>query len=328
MPSRRSLLAVPAVLAFLVLAGGGTLLAGPNRFTRTGGPDGGSVTLLALAPGRLWTATSTSGLFTSTDGAATWTAVVGTVDDHAGSGLGADPDWAQGQIAAIAADPSHPGTVFAATQDSLFRTADGGASWNPAGLGAFVTFLAVAADGTDVYAASGYGGLWRSTNGGATWRTVRSARPFAITSLAVDPHRADVLYAGGQEQGVLRSQDGGVHWRPLLRQSALGERAVQHLAVDPSAPRLYAGTSDGLLLSRDGGTTWNDADASGPAPGTGQVTAIALDPDTPGTVYVATRRDDYSTPTVAALWKSDDAGASWTRLLLGGIVSALVADPA
>ena len=99
-PRRRTLTAVPAVLALLLFGGGGALSAGANHFTRTGGPDGGSVTLLALAPGRLWTATANSGLFTSGDGAATWTAVAGTIDDHAGSGLGADPDWAQTPIGA------------------------------------------------------------------------------------------------------------------------------------------------------------------------------------------------------------------------------------
>src|SRR5436305_13392245 len=100
---RPSLTSAAALIggALLLLAGPPPRHAGANRFTPVGGPEGGTVIGLAATTERVWASTQNAGLFTSTDGTASWTAVIGTIASG-GSGTGPDPSWAQGRIAALA----------------------------------------------------------------------------------------------------------------------------------------------------------------------------------------------------------------------------------
>ncbi|HEY0781156.1 MAG TPA: hypothetical protein VGE98_01775, partial [Thermoanaerobaculia bacterium] len=316
-----------AASLLLGLATAAPLAAGANRFTPVGGPEGGSVLhMVAGVRGRVWAATQAAGLFRSLDWAASWQPVDGTVEGGDASGLAIDPSWAQGPILALTLDQNHPDTVFASTGDHLFRTRDSGATWTAVGLGGSIAIVAVApSDSSFVYAVGA--GLAVSRNGGDTWGTVASTRPLGFTALAVDPHDANVLYAGAQER-LWRSRDGGVHWRPLTAPATLGGRTVSRLAVDPAAPHLYAGTDDGLFVSADGGVTWTLA-ASGPNRGSGRIADLALDPLAPGTVYAAVQRSDSVRGDEGALFKSGDGGATWTWVYqLPNVPQALAPDPA
>jgi photosystem II stability/assembly factor-like uncharacterized protein len=160
---------------------------------------------------------------------------------------------------------------------------DGGPAWRP--LGPFAIphgrtagfgpgsrprvagrVAAVAVDPTDPrHLLAGGGGVWESRDGGRRWRPRTDDQPTpAIGALAFAPGDPAVAYAGtGQGEalaalgvGLLRSDDGGASWRPLVADELLGAGFFD-LLVDPADPdRLLAATSTGLLGSTDGGAGW------------------------------------------------------------------------
>jgi photosystem II stability/assembly factor-like uncharacterized protein len=109
-------------------------------------------------------------------------------------------------------------------------------------------------------------------------------------------------------QGILRSNDGGSTWHRLgLKEAIEFDGVVRALAVDPSRPeRVYAGADSGLCISDDGGAHWRLA--AGAIRGM-TVWSIAVDPNNPRILYAGT-----GAPSRAALFKSVDAGETWSRL--------------
>jgi len=223
----------------------------------------------------------------------------------------------------IAADPNHPGTVYAATYDpasttlpypasSLFRSVDGGTTWTEVGqdlpwAGHFVG-LAVGADSTLYVMSSDDWRMRRSTDGGQTWE------PTSIAfgeGLIADPSNAGVLYR--RDWGVARSTDGGTSWvesGPDLGPPLPGESgpSVSALALDPSDPAtLFCGRLEkGIYRSRDGGATWASLDL-GAEPSA--VLAIAVDPTDSAVVYAGTAED--------GLFRSSDGGDHWAPVDTG-----------
>ncbi|HET7010979.1 MAG TPA: hypothetical protein VFI11_09410, partial [Anaerolineales bacterium] len=115
---------------------------------------------------------------------------------------------------------------------------------------------------TTLYAGTRGGGVFRTTDGGRTWRAdnvgMRDAvvtvdRDWSVTALAIDPRTPATVYAAAEGHGLFKSTDGGSAWGT----SGL-ESQVTALAIAPSATNiLYAGTSrNGVYRSTDGGQTW------------------------------------------------------------------------
>lgn len=108
-------------------------------------------------------------------------------------------------------------------------------------------------------------------------------------------------------QGILRSNDDGKTWHRLgLEEPIEFDGIVRALAVDPSTPsRIYAGADSGLCISDDGGAHWHRPTnlLNGLT-----VWSIAIDPNHPSVLYAGT-----GAPSRAALYKSTDAGLTWTR---------------
>lgn len=126
-------------------------------------------------------------------------------------------------------------------------------------------------------------------------RILRAGQPAqpAVVALAFD---GDALLAAGSD--LIRSDDGGRSWKSLPIPTA-----VLALATHPERPgRLVAGlVSGGVALSEDGGRTWKSR-SRGLAEG--EVGAVAIAAGQPDMIYVAVRGD--------GLWKSEDAGQSWS----------------
>jgi hypothetical protein len=125
---------------------------------------------------------------------------------------------------------------------------------------------AVAVDpGDPRHLLAGGGGVWESRDGGRTWTPRSDDQPTAaIGAVAFAPGDPAVAYAGtGQGEalaalgiGLLRSEDGGATWRPLVARALLGA-GFHDLLVDPAdAGRLLAATTAGLWASPDGGLGW------------------------------------------------------------------------
>lgn len=135
-----------------------------------------------------------------------------------------------------------------------------------------------------------------------------------VRCLAADPHHPDVVYAGTQGNGVLRSDDRGKSWRS----AGLAGHIVKALASSPHRPdTLYAGTKPAYLyVSNDGGQTWTELESFrrirgrrfwfSPAekPGTAYVQAIALSPTDPEVLLAGIE--------FGAVLRSADGGRTWS----------------
>jgi len=209
--------------------------------------------------------------------------------------------------------------LYAAVGNSIFASADGGASWSQqaqrVGNGRGFEQLRVApGDGRALYGVAVIEGVFRSDDGGHNWMAVNEGLPgdgdkFNAQSLAVDPTDANVVYLGTgwgpfHGNGVYKSTDGGATW--AAANQGMMDYSITALAVDPANPQIvYAGGFDGdLFKSTDGGETWSDLTTN--LPDQTSVVEIVVDPAAPETVYLLCDR--------LGVLVSYDGGARW-RLL-------------
>jgi len=199
----------------------------------------------------------------------------------------------------LAVDPADPGTVYAGLRESgVRRSTDAGQSWVDCNLhDPGVYSLAVSpADGA-VYAGTEPSRLFRSDDRGETWvaldgllelpsRPTWSFPPRPWTShvrwIAPSPHDADLVLAGIELGGLMRSTDRGDTWEDH-RPGA--QRDVHCLAWHPrAAGRAYEAAGGGAAWSEDAGATWHPADGGRDRHYTW---AVAVDPDDPDRWYVS-----------------------------------------
>jgi photosystem II stability/assembly factor-like uncharacterized protein len=111
------------------------------------------------------------------------------------------------------------------------------------------------------------GGLWKSTDGGDSWRALNDLLPnLAVVTLAMDPKDPDILYAGTGEWftggglrgfGIFKTTDGGESWSHLAATSTSSFQYVNKIEVSPNdSSRVYAATFGGVWRSLDAGVTW------------------------------------------------------------------------
>lgn len=193
-----------------------------------------------------------------------------------------------------------------------------------------------------IYVGTASGGVWKSVNGGTTFKAVFDKQPVqSIGAIAIDPKNPKTIWAGTGESwtrnsvsigdGVYKSTDGGDNWINVGLEES--ER-ITKIAVDPTdsntvyvcAPGKLWSDSDerGVFKTTDGGKTWTKV-LKGANLSTG-CSMLSLDPKNPKTIYAGMwdfRRkgwtfrsggDGPNAPSGSGLYKSMDGGATWTEL--------------
>ena len=233
--------------------------------------------------------------------------------------------------------PRHAYDIAAAEAAKLPTSGGRWSMLGPSNIGGRIVDVALDPQRADtVYAASASGGLWRSTDAGATFAPAwPDDQTQAMGAVAITPD--GTLYAGTGEAnpgggsltytgtGVYRSTDGGANWTNVgLSDSG----AIGHIAIDPRDPRrifvaaagslFNPGGDRGVYRSNDAGATWTRVLAG--ANDTTGATEVMFTPGNPQRMY-AIMWDHRRQPNQrsysgvgSGVYRSDDGGTSWTRL--------------
>jgi photosystem II stability/assembly factor-like uncharacterized protein len=200
----------------------------------------------------------------------------------------------------LAIDPNDPDTVYIGTSDEgLFRSSDGGRSWDRLAGVAHPRVTAIAVSPVDgaLYAGTEPSSLFVSRDSGGSWRELEGLkslpsastwsfppRPWTshVRSLALSPEDPNLIVAGIELGGVVRSTDGGESWQDQ-RPGAYAD--CHALATHVSAPAtLYEAAGGGFAESKDFGESWAVTDAG---IAHRYVWGLAVDRDEPALLYVS-----------------------------------------
>ncbi len=234
---------------------------------------------------------------------------------------------------------------FGATGGGLWKTTDGGNTWFPVTDGKITSSsigaVAVAETNPDiVYIGGGEtqlrgsitqgDGVYRSTDGGETWRHVGLRETQAIARIRIHPTDPDIVYVAAlghpygdnEQRGIFRSKDGGNSWEKILYKSP--KAGGVDISIDRTNPKvIYAslwqvyrrawkmwggGPFSGIYKSTDGGDTWTEL-TKNPGMPEGPIGKIGMtvSPADANRVWAIVEAPE------GGVFRSDDGGKSWER---------------
>ncbi len=278
------------------------------------------------------------GVWKSTNYGETWT----NISDGKLPGVG-DP------IGALAVAPSNPKIVYAGTGeadirsdfdtgDGVYKSTDAGKTWSYAGLRDthMISKLAIdprnpnvvyAASMGHVFKANAERGIFKTTNGGASWHKILFVDDkTGGVDLVMDPRNPSVLYAatwqaqrvpwklssGGAGSGLYKTTDGGAHWTKISKNPGFPGGILGKIGVSVAASNtrvVYAivqARDGGVFRSNDAGATWKRVNSEMKLRQRAfYYMAIFVDPTNPEVAYA---------PNVDALYKTKNGGKTWTEL--------------
>ncbi|MCW5768685.1 MAG: hypothetical protein KIT19_08365 [Phycisphaeraceae bacterium] len=305
--------------------------------------------------GEYWTSSNGDGLFRSDDGGATWTQLanasqVGTritgiainpnntaiihLTSNAGTyiSFNSGSTWSQrlsGACPSLALDPINPNNVLVGRHgQGVYKSIDGGLTYTKLGGGLPTTSIGMVlvdlcrSSPDDMYTAivgsgGSVNGVFRSTDGGATWVKKTATPNFCSPQcwydiyLAVDPNDPEVVYLGGVDPryavaGVLKSVNGGNSWTEISQFSGGTLHPDHHTLVFGPGNTIWEGNDGGVWKSTNGGASWINCNNG---LGTAQLYTIALHPAFPDRMLGGTQ--DNGTP------ERVSASTEWPQLQAG-----------
>jgi photosystem II stability/assembly factor-like uncharacterized protein len=254
------------------------------------------------------------------------------------------PTTMGGRVADIAVYEKEPRIFYVgAAGGGVWRTDNGGMTFKPvfdkagsANVGAVAVSQRDAnlvwvgtGEGTSRNSAAWGDGIYKSTDGGTTWKNMGLPNSYHFSRIVIDPRDNNTVYAGvlgqlwGQnpDRGVYKTTDGGKSWKRVLYTDDKG--GIADLAMDPSNSRVLlaavwehmrkpytfvsGGTKSGLYKSTDGGVTWKQVSKGLPAGPTGRI-GISYFRRDPRVVVITVENKS------GGVFRSTDGGESWTRL--------------
>jgi photosystem II stability/assembly factor-like uncharacterized protein len=306
-------------------------LIGPFRASRTVGGVG-----IPSQPNVFFVGVNNGGVWKTDDFGRTWNPIF--------------DDAPTGSVGDLAVSPSDPNVIYVGTGeglhrpdlavgDGMFKSIDGGETWNHIGLPDVqqVARVIVHPANPDIVLVAGLGhpygpneerGVFRTLDGGANWeRVLYIDHNTGAIQVEFDPTNPNIIFAdmwdhregpwenasfSGPNSGLYKSTDGGSSWRPLTAGLPTSDDGLGRIGVgiSPSNPqRMYATvdarTNGGVYRSEDAGESWalihTDRRLWGRG---GDFAEIRVHPDDPDRIFVGN----------VASYRSDDGGMNWTSI--------------
>ena len=236
---------------------------------------------------------SAAGVYKTTDGGQTW--------NSSNQGMGTS------RIKHLQINPKNTQIIYAENTKGIFRSTNAGSSWqrlsNGVGELDISSFSLDLENPSTLYLGTRDGQVLLSENDGDSFISINAEAklPSAITSLLVDRHEFDILYAGTESHGIFKSFERGIAWQNY------GSGLEQNQSIDSlnghpdNMDIIYATTPNGLKASYNSGFTWTNLNAGLE---TLNINTIISDPNHVDIIYIGTNKGTY---------RSLDAGQEWHR---------------
>jgi photosystem II stability/assembly factor-like uncharacterized protein len=255
------------------------------------------------------------------------------------------PAFTSGRVVSIAVDPNNPSRYFvAAASGGVWKTVNAGTTWTPVfdregsySVGCVVldpknplTVWVGTGENNSQRSVSYGNGVYRSDDGGKTWKNVGLKTSEHIGRIAIDPKDSNTVYVAAQgplwgpggDRGLYKTTDGGKTWKQILKISE--NTGVTDVVIDPQNPEtVYAaayqrrrhmwtlingGPESALYKSTDAGATWNKLSAGLPTTELGRI-GLAISPVDSNVIYATVEAADRK----GGIFRSSDRGGSWER---------------
>ena len=256
------------------------------------------------------------------------------------------PGGMSGRVTAIDVVTDQPDIMYVGTASGgLWKSMSGGITWHPifddqptASIGAIAiqqsnpsVIWAGTGEGNPRNSLNGGYGVYKSLDGGKTWKSMGLENTRHIHRLIIDPTNPDVVYVGAigspwgihPERGVFKTTDGGKSWKKILFQN--NKTGVGDMVMDPTNPNKLmvamwehkrdpwffksGGEGSGLFITHDGGNTWEErTEADGLPKGELGRIGLAIAPNKPNIVYALIEAKKN------ALYKSEDGGFTFKKI--------------
>jgi photosystem II stability/assembly factor-like uncharacterized protein len=255
------------------------------------------------------------------------------------------PAFTSGRVIGFAVDPKNPARYFVGVASGgVWKTINAGTTWTPVfdnegsySIGAIVLdpknplVLWVGTGENNSQRSVSYGnGVYKSEDGGRTWRNAGLKTSEHIGRIAIDPKDSNIVYVASQgplwgpggERGLFKTTDGGKTWKNILNISE--NTGVSDVVIDANDPNtmycasyqrrrhmwtlINGGPESAIYKSTDAGATWNKLRAGLPTVELGRI-GLAISPVDSNVIYATVEAADRK----GGIFRSSDRGGSWER---------------